>query len=75
MRQTPLKAAVAVLATMSLAVPAAGQDDLIYVPKSTAKVFTTGSAGRCRIYYTMSTWDPYQVVVMRSDLKIATEAK
>jgi hypothetical protein len=36
--------------------------------------FTTGSMGRCRIYYTMSTWNPYQVVVMRSDLKLV-EAK
>ena len=25
--------------------------------------------GRCRIYYTMSTWNPYQVVVMRTDLE------
>ncbi|MEP6872610.1 MAG: DUF4185 domain-containing protein [Anaerolineaceae bacterium] len=33
--------------------------------------FTTGSAGQCRIYYTMSTWNPYQVVVMRSDLSIS----
>ena len=31
--------------------------------------FTSESEGRCRIYYTMSTWNPYQVVVMRSDLK------
>jgi hypothetical protein len=33
--------------------------------------FTSGSNGKnCRIYYTMSTWNPYQVVVMRSDLKL-----
>lgn len=34
--------------------------------------FTRGSSGRCRIYYTMSTWNPYQVVVMRSDLKLGS---
>ena len=32
--------------------------------------FTTGKADRCRIYYTMSTWNPYQVMVMRSDLEL-----
>jgi hypothetical protein len=32
--------------------------------------FTSGTAERCRIYYTMSTWNPYQVVVMRSDLRL-----
>jgi hypothetical protein len=32
--------------------------------------YTTGDSGACRIYYTMSTWNPYQVVVMRSDLKL-----
>jgi hypothetical protein len=32
--------------------------------------FTSGSGGRCRIYYTMSTWNPYQVVVMRTDLRL-----
>ena len=32
--------------------------------------FTTGTDENCRIYYTMSTWNPYQVVVMRSDLKL-----
>ena len=32
--------------------------------------FTTGSAGRCRIFYTLSTWNPYQVVVMQSELKL-----
>ena len=36
--------------------------------------FTTGSAGRCRIFYTMSTWNPYQVVVMQTDLKLETQA-
>ena len=37
--------------------------------------FTTVSDGYCRIFYTMSTWNPYQVVVMRSDLKLKAEAK
>jgi hypothetical protein len=37
--------------------------------------FTTGSGGRCRIHYTMSTWNPYQVVVMQSDLRFAAAAK
>jgi hypothetical protein len=37
--------------------------------------FTTGANGQCRIYFTMSTWNPYQVVVMRSDLRHGTEAK
>jgi len=32
--------------------------------------FTTGSDQRCRIFYTMSTWNPYQVVVMQSDLQL-----
>jgi hypothetical protein len=31
--------------------------------------FTTGNAKGCRIFYTMSTWNPYQVVVMQTDLK------
>jgi Domain of unknown function (DUF4185) len=33
--------------------------------------YTTRSEGHCRIYYTMSTWNPYQVMVMRSELKLA----
>jgi hypothetical protein len=33
--------------------------------------FTTRAGEHCRIYYTMSTWNPYQVMVMRSDLKVA----
>lgn len=37
--------------------------------------FTSGSDGQCRIYYTMSTWNPYQVVVMRSDLKLGAGGK
>jgi DUF1680 family protein len=32
--------------------------------------FTTGANGSCRIYYTMSTWNPYQVVIMHSDLEL-----
>jgi hypothetical protein len=32
--------------------------------------YTTGEAGKCRIYFTMSTWNPYQVVVMQADLKL-----
>jgi hypothetical protein len=30
--------------------------------------FTTGDKDRCSIYYTMSTWNPYEVVLMRSDI-------
>jgi hypothetical protein len=33
--------------------------------------FTSESDGQYRIYYTMSTWNPYQVVVMQSDLRFA----
>lgn len=36
--------------------------------------FTTGSAGQCRLFYTMSTWNPYQVVVMQTDLKLEIQA-
>lgn len=36
--------------------------------------FTSGDAQRCRIYYTMSTWNPYQVVVMQTDLELARVA-
>jgi Domain of unknown function (DUF4185) len=32
--------------------------------------FTRATDGGCRIYYTMSTWNPYQVVVMQSELKV-----
>lgn len=35
--------------------------------------YTTGGEGKCRIYYTMSTWNPYQVMVMRSDLRLGKE--
>jgi hypothetical protein len=30
--------------------------------------YTSATDGGCRFYYTMSTWNPYQVVVMRTDL-------
>ncbi len=32
--------------------------------------FTKAVDGNCRIYYTLSTWNPYQVMIMQSDLKI-----
>jgi uncharacterized protein DUF4185 len=41
-----------------------------YGPYLMARYTTTGD-GRCRIYYTMSTWNPYQVMVMQSDLRLA----
>lgn len=31
--------------------------------------YTRKNGDICRIYYTLSTWNPYQVMVMRSDLK------
>jgi hypothetical protein len=37
--------------------------------------FTSGADGRCRIFYTMSTWNPYQVVVMQSDLILGGAAR
>lgn len=37
--------------------------------------YTTGADGGCRIYYTLSTWNPYQVVVMRSDLTLGPPEK
>jgi hypothetical protein len=37
--------------------------------------YTSGSGRQCRIWYTMSTWNPYQVVVMRSDLKVGAQEK
>ncbi len=30
--------------------------------------FTRGDANRCTLHYTLSTWNPYQVVVMHSDI-------
>jgi hypothetical protein len=30
--------------------------------------FTTGNSSACRIYYTMSTWNPYQTVLMSSEI-------
>ena len=32
--------------------------------------FTSGTADRCRLVYTMSTWNPYQVVVMESEFRL-----
>jgi hypothetical protein len=37
--------------------------------------YTSGSGKQCRIWYAMSTWNPYQVVVMRSDLKLGGQEK
>jgi hypothetical protein len=36
--------------------------------------YTTAIEGGARIYYAMSTWNPYQVVVMRSDLRLGRDA-
>jgi hypothetical protein len=36
--------------------------------------YTTAIEGGVRIYYTMSTWNPYQVVVMRTDLQLEPPA-
>ena len=33
--------------------------------------FTSGTPDGCRIFYTLSTWNPYQVVIMQSELKLA----
>jgi len=33
--------------------------------------YTSGAEGHCQIYYTMSTWNPYHVMVMRGGLKLA----
>ncbi|MHB8899685.1 MAG: DUF4185 domain-containing protein, partial [Thermoguttaceae bacterium] len=32
--------------------------------------FTTPTPDGCRFYYTMSTWNPYQVVVMQSQVRV-----
>lgn len=37
--------------------------------------FTTGSARGCRLFYTMSTWNPYAVVVMQTDLELEAGGK
>lgn len=37
--------------------------------------FTTGGARGCRLFYTMSTWNPYAVVVMQTDLKLEAGGK
>ena len=34
--------------------------------------YTTGTKGKCQIYFTMSTWNPYQVMVMTTQLKLET---
>lgn len=37
--------------------------------------YTTELEGHCRIHYTVSAWNPYQVMVMRSDLKLESRPK
>ena len=37
--------------------------------------YTRGTPDRCTITYTMSTWNPYQVVIMRSELKLENAAE
>lgn len=37
--------------------------------------YTTGGKGRCRIFYSLSTWNPYQAMVMQTDLKLETPRK
>jgi hypothetical protein len=32
--------------------------------------YTTAIPGGCRIYFTMSTWNPYAVMVMQTDLRL-----
>jgi hypothetical protein len=32
--------------------------------------FTKAVDGKCRIFYTLSTWNPYQVMIMQTDLKV-----
>jgi Domain of unknown function (DUF4185) len=32
------------------------------------KRFTTGNSRRCQLYYTLSTWNPYQTVLMRTEI-------
>ena len=31
--------------------------------------YTNCSGDRCRLYYTLSTWNPYQVMVMQSEVR------
>ena len=33
--------------------------------------YTKSTGNGCQIFYTLSTWNPYQVVIMRSDLRLA----
>jgi hypothetical protein len=35
--------------------------------------FTAGAADKCRVYFTMSTWNPYQVVVMKSEFQLESK--
>ncbi|HSQ58262.1 MAG TPA: DUF4185 domain-containing protein [Gemmata sp.] len=37
--------------------------------------YTTGEGNRCRMYFTMSTWNPYQVVVMGCELEVKQAKK
>lgn len=37
--------------------------------------YTKGKKGECRLYFTMSTWNPYQVMVMTTQLKLEREMK
>ncbi|MCA1597098.1 MAG: DUF4185 domain-containing protein [Chloroflexi bacterium] len=62
-------------------VPPAGQDDGLsdpgrqdvwggeYGPYVISR-FTTGDKDGCRLFYTMSTWNPYNVVIMQTDLRV-----
>jgi hypothetical protein len=36
--------------------------------------YTRATGQGCRVYFTMSTWNPYQVVVMQTDLTLARDA-
>lgn len=36
--------------------------------------FTRGDAQRCRIYYTLSTWNPYQTILVASEIGAAKES-
>jgi hypothetical protein len=42
----------------------------VYGPYVMAR-YTAAVPGGCRIYFTMSTWNPYAVMVMQSDLRLA----
>ncbi len=63
---------------MHISAKAKKKDDGLSDPKREAEwggeygpyLMARYTSGACRIYYTMSTWNPYQVVVMQSDLKL-----